>query len=321
MPLRTVKSVHFADSDDIVPSPPPSSKAPTRLPPVLGLGLELGPARESVEIRPRRDATVPLPEVDWAEGGAGDGQGDSPRGSSTSAGSDDSYPTNALGLYASANEYPNTHQGHAAYTPGGVAYPFADAAHSRSLGVPRDDAWSSSSASSQTPSPPPPTSPIHPNLHTFPYKWDLRNGDSTTAPILDVEAFPKQVTKCVLVFRPPIPPPIFGFKVRVEAPWDGYSRHAISGTDILTAIEKKLHGSRNASFITETMHPHWYKAAEAARASCEREPGDGWQRVDLWPAAPHLYFLGLEPAGFEEDGTMICVVKLGTAPPPKARAL
>lgn len=77
MPLRTVKSVHFADSDDIVPSPPPSTKAPmapTRLPPVLGLGLELGPAREPVETRPRRDATVPLPEVDWAEGGAGDGQ-------------------------------------------------------------------------------------------------------------------------------------------------------------------------------------------------------------------------------------------------------
>lgn len=189
------------------------------------------------------------------------------------------------------------------------------------MGVSRDDGWSSSSASSQTPSPPPPTSPLHTNLHTFPYKWDLRNGDDTIVPILDVQAFPKQVTKCVLAFRPPIPPPHFGFEVRVEAPWDGYSQRAISGTDILTAIEAKLHDPRNASFITETLHPHWYKAAEAARSSRKGAGRNGWRRDDLWPAAPHLYFLGLEPAGFEKDGTMIYVVKLGTAPPPKARAL
>ncbi len=192
------------------------------------------------------------------------------------------------------------------------------------MGVFRSDtqAVTPSSALSKTPSPPPPTSLLIPTLRNFPHAWDVRNGNMPRDNIFEDVAFLNHAQECVLAFRPPVPGRLgesISFEARVKAPVDGLKPRALYEQDILVAIQEKLHENRNASFIEPTRP--YYKAAVAARASRGGGSSVTWRRVDLWPAAPHLYFLGLEPNGHEKDGTMIYVVKLGMAPPPKDSAL
>lgn len=138
-------------------------------------------------------------------------------------------------------------------------------------------------------------------------------------------AFFDQATKCILAFHPPLLlrngrlDTSFNVQYTFEGSVKKGIRDPLWVTDILKAIKDTLHDPRNESYVHhQNLH---YPAAVAARASRWGESSDKWRLVDLWPAAPHLFFWGLEPAGQEKDGTMIYVVKLGTAPPPIAGAL